>query len=79
MITIQQLRQLLENEPDQDAIIILSTDTEGTSFFLLSWSFGTGRYVSQPPSSGEMHFDEENGRETTTFGQRAIVLWPDPT
>src|SRR5574341_1701051 len=75
MITIKQLRQLLENEPNQDAIVILSCDDEGTCFALLSWSFGTGRYVANTPASGHMHFDEEDGRETSADGQRAVVLW----
>lgn len=77
--TVADLIEYLKTLP-QEAIVILSADSEGNGFSPWCGDHAEGRYVEESTYSGEFHSDEfleeaiQEGWEIE--GERAVVLWP---
>jgi len=67
-MTVAELREALQNQPD-DAPVILAKDAEGNAFSPLDEA-EPSRWVAYNTWSGEVR-DLDSGQ-----GVRAVVLWP---
>lgn len=77
MITVKQLRELLE-QFDDDLIVVMSTDGEGNSFSPLAGTL-EGHYISENTWDGDF-VDLEDAEEDEDINldgsKRAIALLP---
>jgi hypothetical protein len=77
MMTVKELRELLE-QFDDDAIVIIASDGEGNSFSPLA-DTSEGHYIPENGYSGDfVDLDDAEEDEDINLddAERAILLWP---
>jgi hypothetical protein len=77
MMTVKELRELLE-QFDDDAIVVIATDGDGSSYSPLAET-SEGHYIPENGWSGDF-VDSDEAEEDEDINlddaERAIVLWP---